>query len=42
MKITFREDGKHEIQVDKISKLRKQWKLDIFVSTHDQMTVNDK
>ena len=40
MKITFMEDGKHEIQVDKISKLGKQWKLDIFVST--QITVNDK
>ena len=40
MKIIFMEDGKHEIQVDKISKLGKQWKLDIFVST--QMTVNDK
>ena len=42
MKITFREDGKLEIQVDKISKLGKQWKLGIFVSTLDQMTVNDK
>ena len=40
MKITFMEDGKHEIQVDKIAKLGKQWKLHIFVST--QMIVNDK
>ena len=30
MKITFMEDGKHEIKVEKISKLGKQWKLDNF------------
>ena len=33
LKITFMEDGKHEIQVDKIAKLGKQWKLHTFVST---------
>ena len=34
------EDGKHEIQVDKIAKLGKQWKLHIFLSTKWQWMIS--